>query len=1119
MTYDIGDLYRVFGPAAVDSAFRHVDHGQVDLGPRRTQPDHMFGIVRERNLEAYVSVYVEPDDFGRPDFEGDCSCSKRDCSHVPALLLHALESTTAPGANPSRGNQALQATQTAHATSRWMTELLGAAESHRALQQPAKNKQIVLYIVNQLELGDAELGIHPQFTIERVRVRLLKKGGYSKADRCGYNGRGPIPKYMTALDRRLFAAIGAAAPAYGRSYLSGSEILPEDGPDILERLLATGRCHWRHIAATALLCGEPMPGKIEWVVHNDGTQRPRITVDGLDDAVVLRTHPFWYVSPKLGTCGPLALDLPPAIADALLRAPALEPDAAERVRTKLQGHPALGGFPLPETLAVDETTETVTPVVHLRLHGEDPFDDLAGPGIMPVAELTFRYDNTQVPADQPGKVVQSVHAGKLRRVRRDLEFEARAKRQLERMGFESLDDDGLGGIPEDTPTGQFVPGDVGPDLSSHLYGISVHGVPLLRKAGWVVEIDENYPFRVIEAEHEWYADVAAEEKSDWFDLELGIEIDGKRENLLPILMRLIRDPRFADALDNPQSLQDDGKLLIPLGDRGLIPLSGKRVKAILGTLIELYGDESLGAGDRLELSALNAPRLAELDDAFGEGTLRWAGGERLRELGRKLREFSGVQQVSLPAGFCGSLRPYQQDGLNWLQFLREYGLSGILADDMGLGKTVQVLAHLLVEKNSGRMDHPCLVVAPTSAMANWFREAGRFAPELRVLILQGNARKRHFAKIAEYDLVLTTYPLLTRDAAVLQEQNWHCLILDEAQFVNNARTKSARSATVLRTRHRLCLTGTPMENNLAELWSLFHFLMPGLLGNRRQFGKLFGGPIEKHNDGDRRDQLVSRIRPFMLRRTKDQVALDLPPKTEMVRVVELQRGQRDLYESIRLAMHEKVRAAVAQKGMGRSTIVILDALLKLRQVCCDPRLLKIKQAQQVHERAKLDVLLEMLDELMGEGRRILLFSQFTSMLSLIEPELVARGFDWVKITGSTTDRDTPVQRFQNGEVPLFLISLKAGGTALNLTAADTVIHYDPWWNPAVEAQATDRAHRIGQDKPVFVYKLIAASSVEEKMVAMQERKRKLADGIYGADGKLGQGFTDADLESLFQPLA
>jgi SNF2 family DNA or RNA helicase len=703
-------------------------------------------------------------------------------------------------------------------------------------------------------------------------------------------------------------------------------------------------------------------------------------------------------------------------------------------------------------------------------------------------------------------------------MRRDQAFEAQARKQLERLGLEPVIDDKFDLVTDPSLHGQFILADDGTDIEAQMFGISMHTVPRLRKAGWIVEFDENYPFRVVEAEPEWYADVAPKKEQDWFDLELGIEIEGKRENLLPILVRMIRDPRFRGLAEDLNSIDENSKILVPLGDRGFVPLSGKRVRAILGTLIELYGDDSLGSGDRLSLSDWNAPRLVELDEALGEGTLRWAGGERLRELGRKLREFRGLQEVPLPPGFRGTLRAYQQEGLNWLQFLREYGLSGILADDMGLGKTVQILAHLLVEKCSGRMDRPSLVVAPTSAMTNWFREAERFVPDLRVLILQGSERKQHFARIAEYDLVLTTYPLLTRDAEVLKEQRWYFSILDEAQFVKNARTKSAQSAAGLNASHRLCVTGTPMENHLGELWSLFHILMPGLLGDRRQFGKLFRGPIEKQNDSDRRDLLVSRIRPFMLRRTKDEVALDLPPKTEMVRVVELQRGQRDLYESIRLAMHDKVREAVAKKGMARSTIVILDALLKLRQVCCDPRLLKIAQARRVRERAKLDALLEMLDELMSEGRRVLLFSQFTSMLSLIEPELTTRGFSWVKLTGKTKDRDTPIRRFQNGEVPLFLISLKAGGTALNLTTADTVIHYDPWWNPAVETQATDRAHRIGQDKPVFVYKLIAASSVEEKMVAMQERKRKLAQGIYGSGGKRGPMFTADDLESMFQPL-
>ncbi len=480
--------------------------------------------------------------------------------------------------------------------------------------------------------------------------------------------------------------------------------------------------------------------------------------------------------------------------------------------------------------------------------------------------------------------------------------------------------------------------------------------------------------------------------------------------------------------------------------------------------------------------------------------------------------FKGVADVAPPAGLQTSLRAYQQQGLNWLQFLREYQLGGLLADDMGLGKTVQTLAHLLLEKESGRMDRPSLVIAPTSLMVNWRMEAQRFAPALRVLVLQGTERKQRFEDMAGHDVVLTTYPLLPRDQEILLAQEYHLLILDEAQVIKNPKAKASQIVRELRARHRLCLTGTPMENHLGELWSLLHFLMPGLLGDEKRFRRLFRTPIEKHGDEDRRASLQRRIAPFLLRRSKQEVAKELPPKTEIVRSVELGSAQRDLYESLRLAMHSKIQEEIGKKGMARSHIIILDALLKLRQVCCDPRLVKLDSARQVKSSAKLELLMDMLPELVEEGRRILLFSQFTSMLALIEAELDRLKLPYVKLTGDTKDRATPVQRFQAGEVPLFLISLKAGGTGLNLTAADTVIHYDPWWNPAVETQATDRAHRLGQDKPVFVYKLLTAGTVEEKILAMQTRKKALADSLFSADAKSGPALTLDDLNALFEPL-
>ncbi|HSK39092.1 MAG TPA: DEAD/DEAH box helicase, partial [Arenibaculum sp.] len=471
-----------------------------------------------------------------------------------------------------------------------------------------------------------------------------------------------------------------------------------------------------------------------------------------------------------------------------------------------------------------------------------------------------------------------------------------------------------------------------------------------------------------------------------------------------------------------------------------------------------------------------------------------------------------------PPGLAGELRPYQRIGLAWLQLLGSCDLGGVLADDMGLGKTVQTLAHIAAEKAAGRLDRPCLVVAPTSLMTNWRREAQRYVPGLRVLTLHGPDRHDRFAAIPDHDLVLTTYALLPRDQDRLLAQDWHVAVLDEAQAIKNPRAKTALTAVQLKARQRLCLTGTPLENNLDELWSLFQFLMPGLLGDRTRFQRVFRTPIEKHGDHERRQQLARRVRPFLMRRTKRQVAAELPEKTEIVEHVELDGDQRDLYESIRVAMDARIRQEVSRKGLARSHIVILDALLKLRQVCCDPRLVKLDRARRVKQSAKLARLLEMLPEMVAEGRRILLFSQFTAMLDLIEAETRRLGIAHVRLDGSTRDRATPVERFQAGEVPLFLISLKAGGTGLNLTAADTVIHYDPWWNPAVERQATDRAHRIGQDKAVFVYKLLGVGTVEETIQALQARKQALAEGLFDPDGGALPTLAEEDIDLLLAPI-
>jgi SNF2 family DNA or RNA helicase len=415
---------------------------------------------------------------------------------------------------------------------------------------------------------------------------------------------------------------------------------------------------------------------------------------------------------------------------------------------------------------------------------------------------------------------------------------------------------------------------------------------------------------------------------------------------------------------------------------------------------------------------------------------------------------------------------------------------------MGLGKTLQTLAHILAEKESGGLQgSPALVIAPTSVIPNWQAEAKRFAPGLLVLVLDGTGRKRDYPAIPHADLVLTSYALLHRDITLLNAFHYRIVVLDEAQSIKNPGAKVTQAACSLNATARLCLTGTPIENHLGELWSLMRFLMPGFLGSQDRFDADYRRPIESQSDPGRAAQLRQRLAPLIVRRTKDEVAKELPPKTELVHLIELHTAQKDLYETVRATMNKRVREAIAARGMDGFQMVFLEALLKLRQICCDPRLLEDHFAQQVNDSAKLDFLIDLIGVLIEEGRRILLFSQFTSMLSLIEEHLVRQSIPYLKLTGSSKDRGALVAEFQSGKAPLFLISLKAGGTGLNLTAADTVIHYDPWWNPAVEAQATDRAYRIGQDKPVFVHKLICQDTVEQRIHRMQQEKKALADDL------------------------
>jgi SNF2 family DNA or RNA helicase len=447
----------------------------------------------------------------------------------------------------------------------------------------------------------------------------------------------------------------------------------------------------------------------------------------------------------------------------------------------------------------------------------------------------------------------------------------------------------------------------------------------------------------------------------------------------------------------------------------------------------------------------------------------------------------------------------------WLQFLDELGAGGLLADDMGLGKTLTALALLLWRKERDGAA-PSLVVAPTSVAGNWVREAARFAPDLSVLLYHGAARERDASALARAVVVVTTYALLRRDVAMLASVRFRYAVLDEAQSIKNAAAQSAQAARELDAERRLALSGTPVENHLGELWALMDFANPAMLGSARDFAARYEKPVTADPRSPAAERLRALVRPFILRRTKRDVLAELPPKQEIDQLCAMTPAQRRLYDALSAAALRDVEERIASVGLARAGLSVLTALLRLRQAACDPRL--VDAALPAAASAKREAFLGLVESVAREGRRVLVFSQFTELLGLWRKDLDAMGVAYEYLDGATRDRDGAVARFQSGAAPAFLISLKAGGTGLNLTAADTVIHCDPWWNPAAEAQATDRAHRMGQARAVTVYRLIAKGTLEERIVALKDRKRALAEAVVAEDAGALKGLSEDDVRTL-----
>jgi superfamily II DNA or RNA helicase len=843
--------------------------------------------------------------------------------------------------------------------------------------------------------------------------------------------------------------------------------------EVLSLLIRSGQARWAATGVRLLTGAERV---------FDANSPPRMPAKS---AILLGDAGKWYVDAATGEVGRVRLrQAPPP-------RPVAPPPPVRAGRPRRSE-----AVPLPTVSDRVIVEQPVVPV--LRLRRIDCPDENGRVVRTDSLSLDFDYGGVVIPGDDERQFIRVNSPSGPNFLRRDPAAEAAALETLRQDGFVQMRVADRA-LARGRRVLVFRGRDAGEDWSRFV----AERLPALRSLGWRAQVDPDFGPRLVDAVGD--CDVAVgDADAGKFSLEFGVEIEGVRHPLLPILSHLLD----RGGIDAARIVGDD--LITSLPDGRLVKLPAERIRRLLAIMGDLIAEAGNRATETLVLPGGEASTVLELEDFLAT---RWENAAAIEAYAAKFRGTAEIAPVEIPASFTASLRPYQQHGVDWLQHLRGSGLGGFLADDMGLGKTAQTIAHIAVEQAEGRLDRPALVVVPTSLIANWVAELAKFAPSLRVEVLHGLDRHERRARL-EADVVVTTYTVLARDIEEMKELRWHLVVLDEAQAIKSPEAKATRAVCQLDTRFRLCLSGTPIENNLGELWSQFAFLMPGLLGDRRGFGKRFRTPIEKKGDDARRLALVRRIRPFILRRTKSEVATELPPKHTILRRITLGPEQRELYETIRVTLHEKVREQVAELSLAQSRIVVLDALLKLRQACCDPRLVKLPSARAVEASSKLDDLMEMVGEMIPEGRRILLFSQFTSMLDLIKPRLVEAGIPFVELRGDTRDRGEPVRRFEAGEVPLFLISLKAGGRGLNLTSADTVIHYDPWWNPAVEDQASDRAHRIGQTKSVFVYKMIASDTVEERILELQQRKAELANIAFSEDGELA-GLEFDEIEFLF----
>lgn len=985
-------------------------------------------------------------------FESVCTCSfSYVCKHAVAAALAVIE-------DHSREDEI-------ELTSNWREYFEKQIAIQRVNSEFSQEvRWNLIYVIHILE---------NYWNLKPIKVYMKKDGTYGRIQEPSYNELSKQNVFNTSSDLIAISYLERLQSQQSSTYFRGrleasylpfgldageifnllrnSEIHLKSGDSTIGLRIRFGRRPWRLIF------------RLE-ETNNHYTFQPYfvrgdelIRID--ENLKILTTRPIWfYREGELHSCPfPFSYQYLKSFTEEKINISLSKDEYNVFISDYLAKLPIFPYLEFPPGIEVQELTE----VTGKRLYLEEMDEQL-------VVSLSIMYDSVEVSFNQTTE--QFLHYNKknkqIIRVRRD------------RQAEEAIRDEVVNSkIIEDTP-GLFYA-----NLENALDWL-FDGLPQLIKNKFEIMGEESLArFRVNRRKPK--INMALSSEVDWFDLDLEIDFDGVGLTLAELKKALQKAKKFVKLKNGtiarlPEKLIQKFQFLIEFGQTNENTIR--------------FRDHHLSFVDKL------------LDEADTKQT-----DEFSQQKLEKLDQFTHIKDYQIPHNLKGELRDYQRAGYNWLNFLNEFSFGGCLADDMGLGKTVQTLAFLQSEINQKNL--PNLIIAPTSVLFNWQREIEKFTPDIDFLIHYGTKRSRDVRKLRTKQLILTTYGHIRRDINFMEDINFHYVILDESQNIKNPQSETAQAVRNLNSKNRLALTGTPVENNTMELWSQFSFLSPGLLGGQSFFKENFMRPIEKGQDVQAVSTLKRLIYPFILRRTKDEVVKELPPKVENVIYSPMSESQQKLYDKVRETYRKSIISEIESKGLGKSTMRVLEGLTKLRQIACHPNLI---DGTYDDEAGKFEALKLMIDDITSEDHKVLVFSQFVRMLSIVKEHLEEQAIDFAYLDGSTKDREAAVDKFQNNEhVQIFLISLKAGGIGLNLTAADYVIHYDPWWNPAVEMQASDRAHRIGQTKKVFTYKLIAKDTVEEKILQLQQQKRELVKQLITTESGFFKSLTKNDILDLF----